>query len=87
MIYLYLLYPILMFPTGYEKLSPFENDQSDAIVSGPSLPIYIRQIHSSFVELPISGVIPVDRPEVPKALTTSKIISISAIPGSKMQKR
>ena len=43
----------------------------DAMVSGPSLPINMIRIITSFPAVPRSGVIPVDRPTVPNAEVTS----------------
>lgn len=62
--------------------SPLLKYQSDATVKGPSLPMYIIEIDSSFAPTPKSVVIPVESPTVPKALVTSKSASINEIPGS-----
>lgn len=55
--------------------SPLPKYQSEATVRGPSLPIYMIRIDSSFAPIPRSVVIPVERPTVPKALVTSKSAS------------
>lgn len=62
--------------------SPLEKYQSDATVKGPSLPIYIMRMDRSFVPIPTVGVIPVERPTVPKALVTSKSASMIGTCGS-----
>ena len=58
-----------------------------AMVSGPSLPINMVVIRISFAPAFKSGVIPVDSPTVPKALTVSNSNFIKSSSGSAMHIR
>lgn len=71
-------------PSGYLTFSPGEKYQRDATVRGPSLPVYITSIESSFAGREREDVIPVESPTVPNALVISKSASESVTEGSRM---
>lgn len=60
------------------------NTQIVTMVSGPSLPIYITSTSRSLLRELSPGVMPVDRPTVPKADVISNRISSKGIPGSRI---
>ena len=72
-----------IFPSGKRTRSPREKYQTVAMVIGPSLPIYIITMESSLAATPSPGVMPVESPTVPKALTISNSASRKASCGSK----
>ena len=78
-------YPIEILPSGKVTLSPLEKYQRVTIVIGPSLPINIIIIERIFEAAESEVVIPVVKPTVPYADTTSNSISLSSNWGSKIE--
>ena len=73
-----------MLPSGKDTDVSGLNIQIVTVVSGPSLPMYMIRISSSLLHGLKPGVIPVDRPTVPKAEVISSMMSPKGIPGSSM---
>ncbi len=65
--------------------SPLEKYHIEAMVRGPSLPIYIIKIETILDPVERSGVMPVERPTVANALVISNRILVRLIPGSKIE--
>ena len=60
-------------------------NHKEATVSGPTLPMYIIKIKTILLAPANLGVIPVDKPTVPKAEVTSNIFCTKVFCGSKIQ--
>ena len=62
--------PMARLPSGKRVRSPWLKYHIEAMVRGPRRPIYMIRMESSLLASDKPAVMPVDRPTVPKALTT-----------------